>query len=252
MMLALQNRAVLQTSVPRPGRRTAAVLAVVVGALALLPSAWGYLSDPRRFAIEEVSVRGELRHVEPEALREAVVGAIDGGFFGLDVERVREAVQRLPWVDQVWVRRVWPDALEVRVQEQVPLAAWSDDRLVNVRGELFEAPGQLPADLPRLRGAEDRAADVAAMYAAVTRRVSRLGLEVSALSLDEREAMRIALAGGFELVIGRKDRQQRLNRFVRVYPKLLAPRAGDIVRIDLRYGNGFAVQWKDGRQSQTS
>lgn len=252
MMLALRNRPVFQDSVPRPGRRTAAALAVVVGALALLPSGRDYLSDPRRFPIEEVSVRGEIRHVEAEALREAVVGAIDGGFFGLDVEHVREAVQRLPWVDQVWVRRIWPDTLEVRVREQVPLALWSDDRLVNARGDLFESAGHVPSDLPRLRGPEGRAADVAAMYAAVTRRLGRLGLEVTALSLDEREAVRIAVAGGLELVIGRKDRARRLERFVRVYPRLLAPRAGDMVRIDLRYGNGFAVQWKDGRQSQTS
>lgn len=244
-----------QRPLSRPGRlsrRLAAALVAAVGGLWLLPAAWDALSDPRRFPIDEVSVNGELRQVDPTALREAVTGAIDGGFFGLDVARVQRAVQGLAWVDQVWVRRVWPDGLEVRVTEQVPLARWDEERLINVRGELFDAAGRLPGDLPRLYGPDERASAVAALYLAVERRLRELGLQVTGLSLDERQAMRIALAGDVELVLGRKEREQRLARFLQVYPKLLAPRADEIARIDLRYGNGFAVKWKNGEPGQTS
>ena len=250
MSLAQRKR-----TLPRPVRavrRVAPALAGVLVGLVLLSAGWDALNDPHRFPIAEVKVSGEVRHVDPVTLRTAVTGAIDGGFFGLDVERIQRQVQQLAWVDQVWVRRVWPDGLEVRVKEQVPLAHWGASRLVNARGEVFDADGREPAGLPRLQGPDERVAAVAALYLAVERRLRELNLQVSALSLDERAAMRVGLAGGVELVIGRKERERRLARFIQVYPKLLASRAGEIARIDLRYGNGFAVQWKNGKQSQTT
>jgi cell division protein FtsQ len=65
-----------------------------------------------------------------------------------------------------------------------------------------------------------------------------------ALVQDERRAWHLLLGNGIPVDVGRGNLDARVARLSRVYPKVLAPRAVHIRRIDLRYTNGFAVAWK--------
>jgi cell division protein FtsQ len=51
--------------------------------------------------------------------------------------------------------------------------------------------------------------------------------------------------------VGRKQVVARAKRLARVYPKVLKRKEAAIKAIDLRYTNGFAVQWKRGKKSKT-
>jgi cell division protein FtsQ len=53
-----------------------------------------------------------------------------------------------------------------------------------------------------------------------------------------------------ELDFGRQAFEERLDRFAKAYPGLLATRADAVAAVDLRYSNGFAVRWRrpDGGQ----
>lgn len=243
MILALPAKASTRLGGMRPGRRAWVGGLALLGTLGGLPAALDWLAAPQRFPISEVQVSGELRHVDRAALRTAVAEAVEGGFFRMDVERVRAAVQALPWVEQARVRRVWPDALVVQVREQVPLARWDDTTLINVRGEPFDAAGQMPAGLPQLRGPAERVGQVAAVYMQVAARLRDLGLHVTALHLDERRALSLELDGGIEVMLGRHEWESRLQRLKDTWPGVLGPRREAIARIDLRYGNGLAVAW---------
>jgi cell division protein FtsQ len=53
--------------------------------------------------------------------------------------------------------------------------------------------------------------------------------------------------------LGRLQLEQRLQRFVRSWPMVLAHAAERISVIDLRYSNGFAVRWQlDNSDKQAS
>ena len=71
-----------------------------------------------------------------------------------------------------------------------------------------------------------------------------LGLNVTRLQLSERRAWRMTLNDGLELRLGRDGVERRLQRFVEVYPGVLKQQLARIAAVDLRYTNGFAVQWK--------
>ncbi|MCA1804029.1 MAG: FtsQ-type POTRA domain-containing protein [Xanthomonadaceae bacterium] len=43
--------------------------------------------------------------------------------------------------------------------------------------------------------------------------------------------------------LGRIDARQRVRRFLRAYPSLVASREERLQHVDLRYSNGFAVRW---------
>jgi cell division protein FtsQ len=236
---------------PKEGGHAAALvvklllLVLVVGALG-----WGVqrLLDPAQFPLHTVRIESPLKHVAQQTIRETVGRYVQGGFLGVDVDAVRDALQALPWVQSASVRRAWPDKLVVRVIEQQALARWGGDALVNMRGELFQPPADESWErLPLLRGPRDSNRAVAEQYVAMQGMLRPLGLIITHMSLNERRALSLRLDNGLQLGLGRQDTDLRLLRFVRVFPQVLMPRLAAIESIDLRYTNGFAVRWRDGQ-----
>ena len=70
------------------------------------------------------------------------------------------------------------------------------------------------------------------------------GLGFAGLTLEQRGAWTLTLANGIEVVLGRDQVEQRFERFITVYENRLASRVSEVSRVDARYSNGVAVQWK--------
>ncbi len=214
---------------------------VVVAALA-----WGWLQlmDPHRVPLRQVQIEGSFERVTAEELRAVVKPYTERGFFGIDMAAVTGAVQALPWVATAEVRRQWPDTLQVTVGEQQALARWQVGGLLNFQGEHFEpAAASYPSDLPLLQGPSSTTATVAQQFKVMQPQLELIGLHLQHLELTPRRAWRLLLSNGVTVVLGRRDAEQRLQRFIRVYPRLVA-RAEAIKQVDMRYSNGFAVQWQ--------
>lgn len=221
----------------------AGVLLAVLGT-GLGLGAWS-LAQPDTLPIQRVQVQGEFRYLDREELNAAIGGFASGGFFNVDVRAVKEAAETLAWVDHASVRRVWPDTLQVQIQEQVPLARWGEDALLNTRGELF-APKQRPENLPRLAGPEGSAPAVASRFQWLSELLAPLHLQVADLRQNGRRAWEVRLDNGLHLLLGRAPDEGQMKRFVSAYPRLLEERAASVAVLDLRYTNGFAVRWREG------
>jgi cell division protein FtsQ len=197
--------------------------------------------------VRVVAVEGPFQRVSAVQVEKAVTASIRGGFLSVDLERVRQAVQTIPWVDHASVQRSWPAGLKVIVEEQVAAARWGDSGLLNVRGELFMTDARhVPPELPRLDGPPGTEPEVAERYLAIQGRLVEAGMRLSALRLDERGAWEIDLANGVTVKLGRRQLDERLDRFLEAAVPLVTERATDIRYVDLRYTNGFAVGWKTG------
>lgn len=211
-------------------------------------SAWGVyrLQDPTVLPLKIVRIDGEFRQLERRVLEQAVSGAIKGNFFTVDLDRVRASALKLAWVDQVTVRRIWPGTLSMWVVEQEPLAHWGKTELVNARGDIF-SPGQaVPgAELPRLEGPQERAVEVVTRYRELNSRLAMLDLQVEWLKMDRRGAWSIRFGSGVELKLGHADTALRIERFVRLYPRLAQAETRKIKRVDMRHANGMAVLWEE-------
>lgn len=223
------------------------LLAGILAGMAVLAACLGavhWLLMPERFPLQAVHVKGELKQVtaaEIEAALPRVTGNGAVNFFAADLAQVRAAVERLPWVRRVAVRRVWPSAVEVTVEEHVALARWGDDRLVNTYGEAFS--GKTKGALPGFIAPAGTAAEVTRRYRRFSEIVAPLGTTIERVVLSPRHAWQLRLANGQHLMLGRDAdaAEARLRQFVQVYPKT---RKHDYV--DLRYPNGFAVRAPDG------
>ncbi|MDH5179833.1 MAG: cell division protein FtsQ/DivIB, partial [Gammaproteobacteria bacterium] len=72
----------------------------------------------------------------------------------------------------------------------------------------------------------------------------QVNLQTVRVDMDARRALTVWLNNGTKLVLGRNEAMQRLQRFVRIYPGVLAIEGDNIERVDMRYTNGFTIKRK--------
>jgi cell division protein FtsQ len=219
------------------------LLTAVLTGLVLVGVHW--LSDPYRFPLNVVEVKGDYRYLQRENLQAALLAQTSGGFFTVDVAAIRAAAEALPWVYKAKVQRVWPDKLRLQIEEQQPVALWGATGLLNRHGQSFVPPdtGALRG-LPQLSGPAGQERKVLEAWHQVCRLLEPLGVEVTRFGLDERRAWHVLLDNSIELELGRANTWPRLHRFVRAFPEVFAGRLAELQRVDLRYSHGFSVHWQ--------
>lgn len=219
-------------------------LVIVVMALSLLSWLLVTLRNPQTLPIKMVRAQGTFSHVS-EAMLQKAVGQVSGGYFNVDVNQVQLAVEKLPWVAQASVRRIWPDTLAISVNEQKAMAYWNAQGLVNMKGEIF-APDKssYPKMLPHFKGPAGMNEMVTEYYLDAQQRLKPLGLLITGVTLDDRRSLMLQINHNLELVLGKEKKTKRLERFVRIYPKTLSDKINRIARVDLRYPHGMAIEWK--------
>lgn len=197
-----------------------------------------------RWPIRMLALQAPLKLVDEASLRNAIAPLAQGGFFAVDPIAVRTAVAALPWVDQVGVRKRWPDRLEVRVTEHRPYAAWGQGRLVSEDGRVFATPAGVTLHLPQFDAADGRVADLLSFHRNARPVLMRVGDDIQSLQLSARGGWTLVTTHGLSIELGRHDALPRLSRFARVLPTLRRDPQGRVLeRADLRYTNGFALSW---------
>lgn len=204
-----------------------------------------YLFDPGTLPIRQVRIEGEFRNLSTSSLQELVSNKVKGGFFNIDVSKIRNALLTEPWVRDVSVHRVWPDSLQVFVTEQIAVARWKDFGLLNRSGVLFVPDkSTFPDDLPVLSGPENSQEMMTKKYFDLKKQLDPLAMQIKLLQLDDRRAWSFETNTGLKVVLGRNDFDERLERFVDLIPVSLGDKWNEVEMIDMRYPNGFAVRWK--------
>jgi cell division protein FtsQ len=226
--------------------RTAALMVLGLGGLAALNFA---LDRP----IRVISMDGAFQRVSPGEVEKAVAPFTHAGFMSADLDRIQRAVESVPWVDHARVQRRFPNSLHVTVVEETAMARWGESGLLNTRGELFvRQAAHVPAELPRLSGPEGTESLVAQRYLSAHGRMLEAGMRVAALRLDERGAWEMDLDSGVTVRLGRRDVEQRLDRFIRTASPVISHRLNDITYVDMRYSNGFAIGWRNSAAPASS
>ena len=221
-------------------------LLILVGAGVVVAAAAQAYSTLQSIPVQHIVVTGKLEHTRTEALQEMVQPALVGGFLKADLQRIRMQLEALPWIYEASVRRRWPNALEIDVVEQLPIARWGDDGFLNHEGQVFRPSNDSAWQaLPLLQGPEGAARTLMATYQRMVELLSSVGLAVNRLAVDERGQVEAELEGGIRMLLGGSDFLERMHRFLAIYRSELAARAGDVERVDLRYESGIAVAFRE-------
>ncbi len=223
-------------------------LGMAIGGVAAVCVVAGLVTWVLDQPIESVSVSGRFQRVAPVDVERIVKQQVRGaGLLSVNLDAVRKAIHTLPWVDAVSVQRAWPHGLHVLVIEQVAAARWGEHGLLNTRGELFSTNERhIPPELAELSGPPGQEAVVAQRYLATQGRLIQAGLRLTAMRFDARGAWEFDLSNGVTVRLGRRQIDERFEKFIDAALKLVTQRGEDISYVDMRYTNGFAIGWRSG------
>lgn len=244
---------------------TAAFLAGI-GVLAFVAMALVWALRQPVFAVRSISIEGDLTHNSVLTIRANAAPRLAGNFFTLDLNAARLAFESVPWVRHAVVRRVWPNRLQVQLEEHRAVALWTEpgagevtgatdtssaeapaDRIVNNHGEVFEANlGDVEDDaLPMLRGPQGTAPHLLAQHARLQAVFNTLEAHIDALELSRRGSWRAELDSGAQIELGRGSDDEVIERarvFVATLTQVTQRYQRALQSADLRHRDGYAVR----------
>jgi cell division protein FtsQ len=196
------------------------------------------------FPINNLKIEAPYHFISRHHIQRILQPYLNQSFLVFSEKNLMTDIKKISWTESVRVKKVWPDHVIVQILERNPVAIYNN-MLLSEKGDLFKPLKMKKFSVyPRFYGPKTQQKDILHIYEKLSKLLKTQDLFISAIHLRENQAWDITLNTGVKLRLGKQDIEQRLNRFVQVYPRLFAARFDQIVSIDLRYPNGIAVSWK--------
>lgn len=259
----------LQGLVPGAGRFFFSQVLLPATLIVLAVSAWffiDWLYKTENFPIKKVELVNKLENQESAELQTIASRAINGGFFSLDVDKFRaELLAKLPWVEAVTVRKIWPNKLLVAITEHQPVIRWTSSindetglfRLLSDNGIIFQ-PELSSFQVEKFNkmalffGPEMSEKKVYKTCVQLNENLKKLNdvsgsysSTIKQCGMNERRSWLLTLDSGVIIKLGKDNIIQSLNQFITVFTTQLKQYYAQVETVDLRFSNGFSVHWKD-------
>lgn len=208
-----------------------------------------WMNDASQLPLSKLVVTGQTHYTTNDDIRQAILSLGEPGtFMSQDVDVIQQQIERLPWIQQVSVRKQWPDELKIHLVEYVPVARWNDVHMVDAEGKSFSVPASHlgKENMPMLYGPEGSESEVLAGYHQMSNALAASKLKLKAASMTARRSWQLVLEDDTRLELGRNEDMKRLQRFIELLPTLQRQGQAENKRIsyvDLRYDSGAAVGW---------
>lgn len=228
-------------------------LLLTAGVLMCLAAGVWWLARLPVFALQSITVEGEVTRNNALTLKSNVMPHLNGNFFTLDLAQTRDAFKSVPWVRTAVVHREFPNRLRVKLFEQQPIALWGEEgssTMLNAQGQVFDANvGEVEAEsMPRLKGPDSESGHVLAMYQSLRPVLQAVDMDIDVLDLSQRGSWKVVTSQGAVLELGRGQPQelvQRLQDFLRTVGQVVS-RYGrttkSLAAADLRHKDGYAMR----------
>jgi cell division protein FtsQ len=197
--------------------------------------------------LKYVRTEGIFQYLSKNEVQAVLQPLVLTGFFDVNMQAIHAAVATLPWVDTVTVKRIWPDAIDIKVSERKPYARWGKNSLITGQGVIF-TPKNVDQfqNMTLVTGPESQQVRVLEIMKGIKTALADQSMELTEFSVNDRWAWKIKLSTGLEILLGRNEQLKKLQRFLKTLTVLKQEQVEQIVVVDLRYPNGYAVSWKPG------
>ncbi|MEM8845143.1 MAG: FtsQ-type POTRA domain-containing protein [Pseudomonadota bacterium] len=194
--------------------------------------------------IKTIEVASTLNKVNKDEIRSIAANYYSQGFFTAQLADFEKQLNSLPWVYKANIKRKWPYKLVIKIEEQQPVFRWGDEQLLNRYANTFDEKNlEQYKNLPKLYGIRGREEYLARLHLKYNKLFNKIGMRIVSLEEDARYDKVMILDNGIKINIGKENIDQQLERCLLTFPKLKTRDGAEIVTIDLRHSNGFAVRW---------
>lgn len=219
------------------------------GLLILLGSWYGWTQLHTQDAISKpiryVKIEGAFQYTNKEKLKQILASEMKRGFYHADMDAIHHLISSLPLVEKVDVKRVWPDAVHIKITEQKPIVRWGSNALLNKQGDIL-IPDNIAdfKNLMLITGPEGQEKKLLEIMKGVYIVLKDKSLQLAEFHVNDRRAWRIKLASGLEMQLGRKAPLENMQRFLQTMDLVGEEQVAKMASVDTRYPNGYAVTWK--------
>lgn len=228
------------------------LLVLVFGGLLLYVA--DYLLHPDRLPVRRISFVGDFQNVSRDELKQVASPYVGKNFLALDLDRLEKDLSKVPWVAYVDVSRRWPDTLQITFRETQLVAHWNNDAWITENDAIVSLPSDAYPSLPRWFGPDGSQQLVKARYRQFANILASGGLRADGIHYSERGAWQLDASTNnsttMRIRLGRRDLQERLQRFIRAYTQSLVHMDQQIETADLRYPNGLALKWEPKKKQE--
>ena len=160
-------------------------------------------------------------------------------FIDLDLNRFQTEIEDLFWIKSADIQFIWPDIINIDVQEYHPIAIWNEKSLLNEEARILPLSCEMRPNV-KLIGPDEKVFEVMNRYQQMATQFSYFNMSIQSLEYKKYGSWEMILDSN--LVIKMSDTHfnlefERLLAWLRVnHHKLI-----EIYKIDTRYQHGLIV-----------
>jgi cell division protein FtsQ len=182
--------------------------------------------------IRYVRIEGVFQHISKDTLKKTLLPYVLTDFFSVDVQEIDKAAMQHPWIKSVSVKRVWPDAIDIKVSEQIPAVRWGEKSLLNPNGVLFTPEDVEPfKNLPLIDGPKGYEARLLEIMRGLQIDLADRSLQLAEFKVNQRRAWDIVLQNGIEIKLGRNGQLKNFQRFLKTLDLLGEDKIAAIAKV---------------------
>lgn len=195
------------------------------------------------FPIKKVT-SSELINVNKDDISKAVKYLYSKSFFDIDLNYLKNKLEKIEWVRTINVRRSYPNEVIIDIEEHTPILIWNNKMYINKYGEKFKV-SKIDKNIPILISDESRINEVFSYFELFNDKLSsrKLDFKITEIVENEIRSLTITLSSGINIQLGSKDINNKIPLFFEIYKSLNTRDLNKIRYIDMRYTNGFSVGW---------
>jgi len=200
----------------------------------------------QKYPTTRLNLSGQLDYIAPIEIKSSIADLLNNNLWVINVNKVKDRLYKHPWIQYVFVNKLWPNVLKIDLVQYNPVALWNEKAFLTSAGNILPiTTGNAKKDLklPKFYGQPGTENLVLETYLILLEKLTPFGLFVSRIEVMPDQNIQVTLSNNIVLKLGTFDLLDRINRFLMVYKKKLQPVISDISYVDLRYTNGVAVGW---------
>lgn len=158
------------------------------------------------------------------------------------------------WISQVDIERKWGEGIVITALPREAIARFGSEHLIDSQGKVYKPVTEselLQPGLIMLQGDADQSTLIMQQMQQVNQWFAPLEMQVEDLVLTPRMTWAIKFDNGMRIIVDNEHTSQKLMNLSQLLQNQLAGKKDNIASADLRYKNGFVIDWKANVEETT-
>ena len=201
-------------------------------------------------SIDRVIINGEFNYLSERDVIDLIDENVQTGFLTLNLPELNRKIVEQDWIRSSSIRRSWPATLIVNIEEEIPVARWGEQQLLNNVGDYIDVINKdSVSHLPVIFSQAGDTKEIIKIYQLISELLGPIGLRIDKVESDNAGSWTLTVVSDIKIILGRDQLVEKLQRLQSVWMAELSSQEKNINVIDLRYPNGLAVKWKQNTRS---